>query len=209
MAKMYPPFVSPDTKSPGERDLFGKIRDDPATQDWLVLHSLNIADHVKRVSGEADFVIIVPNQGILCLEVKASQSIRRDNGLWYYGTKSGSDSRGPFKQASEAMHSIRKRLIDKDPTLSNLVFWSAVLFPYLEFDIYSPEWHSWQAIDNKQFHLVPISKIVLNVLAQARSLLKVHAGLILQNPSPIYNNLSVPFLSLDLTLRFSNHQQRN
>ena len=32
------------------------------TEGWIVLHSLAIAEHVRQVEGEADFVVIVPHQ---------------------------------------------------------------------------------------------------------------------------------------------------
>lgn len=98
MAKMLPAKIYSDTKSPGEKEIFRRLEHDPATKDWIVLHSLDIPEHVKQVSGEVDFLILVPEKGILCLEVKALTTIRRENGVWYYGTKLTSDHRGPFKQ---------------------------------------------------------------------------------------------------------------
>jgi hypothetical protein len=63
---MIPPVVHNQCTSPGERFLFSRIAGDPATKDWIVLHSLDIANHVRQVSGEADFVIITlrPPNGI-------------------------------------------------------------------------------------------------------------------------------------------------
>ena len=85
------------------------------------------------MSGEADFVIIIPHKGVLCMEVKAHSKIKREAGLWYYGNNPTPDKRGPFKQSSEAMHSIRNRLLKEDPGLESIPFWSAVIFPYSEF----------------------------------------------------------------------------
>ncbi|MDY6994487.1 MAG: NERD domain-containing protein, partial [Pseudomonadota bacterium] len=68
MAIMYPPSISAGTKSPGEIDIFEKMKYDPLTTDWVVLHSLDIAEHKRQIEGEADFVIIIPNKGVLCLE---------------------------------------------------------------------------------------------------------------------------------------------
>src|SRR5688500_9443632 len=97
---MIPPVVHGGCTSPGEREIFRRLRDDPATSDWIVLHSLDVAEHRKQIAGEIDFVVIVPAKGVLCLEVKACRSLRRDGGLWYYGTEAKADARGPFKQAS-------------------------------------------------------------------------------------------------------------
>ena len=76
MARMSPNVISPETRSEGERRLFKLLRDDPATKGWTVLHSIDIPRHINNVSGEADFVIIVPGRGILILEVKGHYSIR-------------------------------------------------------------------------------------------------------------------------------------
>ena len=113
MARMSPNVINPDTKSNGERKLFKLLRDDPGTKDWVVLHSIDIPRHINNVTGEADFVIIVPGGGILIIEVKGHYSIRRDEGMWYYGQEIQGDSRGPFKQAMEAMYSIKDFIKDK------------------------------------------------------------------------------------------------
>lgn len=172
MARMIPAQIYRGNPSPGEKEIFRRLKGDPNTKEWIVLHSLDIARHTKRVGGEADFVIIVPGKGVLCLEVKAASSIRREEGLWYYGLNPKPDKRGPFKQAAEAMHSIRNRLLKQDRTLAGVLFWSAVIFPYVEFNISSGEWHPWQVFDGIDFRRTPVSSLVLEVLRQARTLLK-------------------------------------
>jgi len=172
MARMIPASISTNYPSPGEREIFENLKGDPATHDWTVLHSLDVAHHLKQISGEIDFVIIVPSKGVLCLEVKACTQLRRDGGVWYYGSDPNPDTRGPFKQASQGMHSIRKRLIAQKPHLSRVVFWSAVVFPYIEFDASSVEWHSWQVISASNYRKTSTSSLFLNVLERARSFLR-------------------------------------
>lgn len=164
---MYPPSISLGTDSPGEIELFKKLKNDPLTEDWIVLHSLDIARHKLQREGEADFVIIVPNKGVLCLEVKAAKSIKRERGLWHIGRKRP-EKRGPFKQASLAMHSIQEELWKKDGSLKKIVFGSAVIFPYIKFDLESTEWHSWQAIDENDLDRKSIGQIVVETLDQIR-----------------------------------------
>jgi hypothetical protein len=41
--------------------------------------------------------------------------------MWYYGSSTNPDFRGPFKQAAEAMHSIRKKLSERRPDLAGVV----------------------------------------------------------------------------------------
>ena len=169
---MIPAQIYRGNPSSGEKEIFRRLAEDPNTKEWIVLHSLDIARHVERVAGEADFVIIIPHKGVLCLEVKAASNIRREKGLWYYGSNPRPDKRGPFKQASEAMHSIRNRLLKKDRALAAVLFWSAVIFPYVEFGISSGEWHPWQVIDSNGFRRKPVSSLILEVLEKARTLLK-------------------------------------
>ena len=173
---MIPPRIHPDCSSPGEQEIFLRLRDDPETQSWIVLHSLDVADHATQIAGEIDFVVLVPRKGVLCVEVKACSSLRRVDGLWYYGRNTKPDARGPFKQASKAMHSIRTKLAAQRPTLSKIPFWSTVIFPYLEFSIESEEWHGWQVIDNRGFRSGSIGKLLTGVLDQARGFLQTKAS---------------------------------
>lgn len=169
MARMIPSTIHHERASTGEREVFRRLRDDPSTGDWIVLHSLDIADHVRQVSGEADFIVIVPQRGVLCLEIKGCSRLHRADGKWYYGTDPVPDTRGPFRQASEAMHSIRKRLVRAEPSLSRVVFWSAVVFPYVTFNAVSGEWHDWQVIDRQSFTARPLGASLWAVLERARA----------------------------------------
>jgi hypothetical protein len=169
---MIPPVIPASCPSPGEREIFTRLRDEPGTRDWIVLHSLDIAHHLCQIAGEADFVIIAPALGVLCLEVKACHSLQRKDGLWYYGHDLHGDPRGPFKQASDAMHSLRQQVVRAEPALSRVPFWSAVAFPFIEFKATSDEWHPWQVIDSPRFRRQPLASLVTGILRSARSLLK-------------------------------------
>lgn len=166
---MIPSTIHHERASTGEREVFRRLRDDPSTGNWIILHSLDIANHVRQVSGEADFIVVVPHRGVLCLEIKGCSRLHRADGKWYYGNDPVPDTRGPFRQASEAMHSIRKRLVRAEPSLSRVVFWSAVVFPYVPFNATSGEWHDWQVIDRQLFTARPIGSSVQTVLEQARA----------------------------------------
>ncbi|HYJ89185.1 MAG TPA: NERD domain-containing protein [Pyrinomonadaceae bacterium] len=167
---MIPPEIYADCPSRGERELFQRLRDSPATRDWIVLHSLDIANHVKQVAGEIDFVCIVPGKGVLCVEVKACKSVHRREGKWFYGAHDmGGDVRGPFKQAAEGMHSLRSRVTARRPDLSRIVFWSCVVFTDCRFNSQSEEWHPWQVVDTSLFISRPISATLERVLDSARA----------------------------------------
>lgn len=171
MARMIPPTIPAACPSPGEQEIFAKLKQEEATGDWIVLHSLDIAQHLRQVSGEADFVIIVPSLGVLCLEVKACHSLERRDGLWFYGRDPKGDPRGPFKQAAEAMHSLRQQVSRSDASLSRVPFWSAVAFPFIEFKAASGEWHPWQVIDLSRFKRQEMAPLVRGILRSARAYL--------------------------------------
>lgn len=168
MARMIPPLVAADAPK-GEKQLFAKLRDDPNAKDWLVLHSFDIRRHVARAEGEADMVIVVPGLGVLCIEVKGC-GVVREGGLWKYSYDQPKTSTvGPFRQASQAAHSIRQYLALKDSSLASLVFHSAVLFTEVDFADKSLEWEPWQIIGRTEFLRQPISSLVTRVLEAAHS----------------------------------------
>ena len=151
MARMMPAFC-PDDAPPGEKAVYVELQGDDHTSDWIVLHSLGIADHVRQVEGEADFVVIVPNTGILVIEVKSHLSIdRRSDGTWKLGNDAPT-SRGPFQQASEAKHSLREYLERKHFDLRSVPTLAAVWFTGVRARTMlpaSPEWHDWQVLDSE------------------------------------------------------------
>jgi hypothetical protein len=165
MTRMIPPAYDPRTTSPGEREVFERLRDDPDTDGWVALHSLGIATHPRQIQGEADFVILVPGSGIVCLEVKSHLSVSRlPDGKWKLG-KHQPEVRGPFKQADEAQHAITGQLRKASPRLPPLPITSAVCFTHARFQMSNPtEWHSWQAIDTVAFRRNPISALLHSVL---------------------------------------------
>ena len=171
MARMIPAAIDPNTPSPGERDAFQRLASDPIASDWTVIHSLDLPHHIRQISGELDFVILIPGSGILCLEVKAANTVSRREGLWYYGQEPKGDPRGPFRQASDGMHSLRERLVKRYPPAGGAVFWSAVVLPYATLDFQSEEWHAWQLIDSTRYRSGSLAESCQNVLARAREFL--------------------------------------
>ena len=165
---MLPSFCS-KTAPPGERLIYEKLKDDPGAKGWIVLHSLNLANHVKNIQGEADFVIIIPSLGVIVLEVKSHKSVRVNEHGWWMGSE-GFDERGPFKQASDAMFSILKFLGNLGFKTFGLPFVSAAAFTEISFPEKSPEWHQWQVLDRQSLTASSISSSCRVILQEARSL---------------------------------------
>lgn len=148
MARMIPPKISKKTKSPGEILLFPMFESDKVTENWIVLHSLNIADHVSNMEGEADFLVLAPGHGIALVEVKAVQSVGRSNGIWQLGSLPAT-TRSPFDQANEAYRSVEKSLKTLGFELSGIPFNSIVWFTHISSThhiVNTPEWNQWEAL---------------------------------------------------------------
>lgn len=169
---MIPTVIDPGTPSLGERDAFHRLESDPLAEGWTVIHSLYLPYHVRQISGELDFVVLVPGKGILCLEIKAAASVARRGGMWFYGKEPNGDPRGPFRQAAEGMHSLRERLRKRYPAASRAVFWSAVVLPYTSLDFESEEWHPWQLIDSARYRSASLAASCIDVLDRARRFLE-------------------------------------
>ncbi len=152
------PAYCPGDAPPGEKAVFEGLQKSEGTSDWIVLHSLGIANHIRQVAGEADFVAIVPGAGILVIEVKSHRSVeRRSDGTWKLG-KDVPTVRGPFQQASEAMYSVRDFLRKKHADLRSVPLLSAVWFTSVRARTMlpsNPEWHAWQVMDSEDLKTAP------------------------------------------------------
>jgi hypothetical protein len=166
---MMPPYC-PEEAPPGERALFNALASSPETDRWIVLHSLAIASHVRQVKGEADFVVIVPDHGVLVVEVKSHPSSERlPDGRWKLGTQAPT-SRGPFQQANEAMHSIKNYLMSRAVNLRSVPVIDAVWFTHVRARTMlpqSPEWHSWQLLDSEDLRTGAVPAILRTLAAGA------------------------------------------
>jgi len=177
--RFIPPSVDRDVNR-GERAVYEALRvSDSAsgharggldTSGWPILHSLDIAEHNRAEAGEEDFLVVAPGLGVLVLEVKGVHRVARRQGVWVLGDgpEAREDKRGPFKQASEAMHSLRDRLVRGRPHLNGVPFWSAVCFPFLDFGESSEEWHSWQVIDRRAMAACSLAELLARVLENGR-----------------------------------------
>ena len=169
MARMIPPVFGPTNPSDGERRIFGLLRDDPLTSTWVVLHSQDIARHVRQVVGEVDFVVLIPSKGVLCLEIKGHKRVRRHGGAWYLG-QDGPDYRGPFKQAVDGTNSILKRVKLRCPDFGATPFVWAVIFPFVAaVDRFATdEWQPWQLVTADELSRSSIGKLLSGIIDAER-----------------------------------------
>lgn len=153
MARMIPSVISPEVKSNAERIIFEWFRDDPKSDDWIVLHSLGISNHNKIIYGEVDFFVLAPHLGLFAIEVKGGR-VKRDCGIWYFTDKhgnSGKKERGPFDQARDGVFNIvdalKSRLDGGHKHLAKVFFGIGVMFPDIEYSTVGVDEEQWQVFD--------------------------------------------------------------
>lgn len=153
MSKMIPSVISPEIKSAAEKHIFEWFRNDPRTEDWIVLHSLGIANHNHVIHGETDFFVLVPYMGLFALEVKGGR-VRRKDGVWSFTDRYGNvgtKERGPFDQAWDGVFSIvndiKSKLDTSHQYLENIFFGIGVMFPDVEYTTVGCDEEQWQVFD--------------------------------------------------------------
>lgn len=171
MSRMMPPFYDESIKSNAEKYIFGLLQNDPDTKDWICLHSLGLARHQSQVYGEIDFVVLVPEEGVFCLEVKGGNVGRRD-GMWTFTNRYGEQNhrqKGPFQQVRDNMFSLMKeveRHFGGHHRLSRLLYGQGVLFPDIQWERDDTEGELWQVYD-RNFRR-PISTFIRQLARESR-----------------------------------------
>lgn len=128
MARLIPSFVD-DSAPPGEHDVFAQLKGAPG--DWTVLHSLDLAPWNRRRRTEIDFLVIVPDTGILCVEVKSHRQVFFDGDRWHPETI----KRSPFKQALDARYAFSRRLAAVASGFSRIPVLHCCIFPRAYVDL--------------------------------------------------------------------------
>lgn len=168
MARMLPNRMAPEVTSSAERRVYEWLENDPATEDWVVLHSLGLARHEKLLFGEIDFVVLAPYYGVFCLEVKGGR-VSRTNGFWEFTNKFGETNRkvrGPFDQARDGMFSLMKEIksrIQQKNDYASLLYGYGVVFPDIDFDIDGPDYDKKQIWDRTASRKMPISSFIVGL----------------------------------------------
>ena len=158
---MIPPYISPEVKSSGEKQLFERFKLAPGTEDWTVLHSLFLTRHVKRLYGEIDFLIMAPKLGIFVIEVK-SGDVTRKGGVWFYGDRFGNKNRsniGPFIQAKDGMFTLMNEVSNKfgnNHSLTKIIYGYGVMFPHMDDRIDGVDIDQWR-IYYRGSHKYPVT----------------------------------------------------
>ena len=137
MAKIFPRFVDDFHGSYGEKQIFKslKILDDT----WTIFHSINWQkrnSNGKIYWGEADFVIMNKDYGILVVEVKSGGITFRD-GEWYQTRLDNNETnrmKNPFSQANRSKYKFKELFENKFGFSVKIFVEKIVWFPSISND---------------------------------------------------------------------------
>lgn len=145
MARLIPSFMD-DRTPPGEHDVFNMLGNGP--DDWVALHALDLAPWNRNLRTEIDFVLVVPDTGILCIEVKSHENISFDGARWHPATI----TRSPFKQALDGRHTLYRRLTEIAPQFKSIPIVHFCIFPRSQFEVgRNISVQTWEVMDRRAF----------------------------------------------------------
>jgi hypothetical protein len=112
-----------------EQEVIDALREVQGHDDIHIYHSLNIAVSDERLSGEADLVVVVPNQGVVIVEIKGGKSADLTKGNVHIKGAAKED-KDPFLQVEEVKKEIQGYLDKKglQPPIARAV-WLPLAMP--------------------------------------------------------------------------------
>ncbi len=108
MATMVPPALPEAPEA--DQVVFNLLRDDPATDGWVIFHGVKPPRSDRRQQ-EIDFLALVPDTAILCLEVKRG-GFEVKQGQWY-ALRTSEPIDQPGRQTEKAMFGLDDQLRDR------------------------------------------------------------------------------------------------
>lgn len=100
---------------------------------WVVMHSLGLGAHDKKVWGEAD-IVVLSTHGIFALEVKGGK-VECIGGEWKYSGDFPTfyKKESPWQQASGAMFALKAKLTEQRSFFHDIMFGFGVVMPFTTF----------------------------------------------------------------------------
>ena len=144
MARCIP--EEPTFVTESERQVWERLRDG-LPHDCVVMANVRLTDEVK--DHEVDLLVLIPEAGLLCLEVKGGSVWLEDDG-WRVNRGGVVERCDPVSQAREGKHAIR-RYVESDPrwgSREQVAFSHGVVLPHTEL----PEGFSVPELPRWGFH---------------------------------------------------------
>ena len=96
-------------KNKSELKVLEAIQSSPLTKDWTLLHGVEISHSFKKKDEEIDFVVLIPEQGIVVIEVKGARTFSFDeNGVELKGIPD--PHKNPFDQARTGVRNLKHEM---------------------------------------------------------------------------------------------------
>ncbi|WP_232819202.1 nuclease-related domain-containing DEAD/DEAH box helicase [Homoserinimonas sp. OAct 916] len=109
---MIPPYPRAGANR-SEKQIFSALEGILDRPEWVVIHSLTVAQNLGALMGETDFVVIAPGKGILLIEAKSPKYVEYKAGDWYLD-RTPQPHKDPLRQLDSARRSIRGFLRERD-----------------------------------------------------------------------------------------------
>lgn len=118
---------------------------------WVIMHSLGLGAHEKKVWGEAD-IVVLSTRGIFALEVKGGK-IECVAGEWKYSGdfRTFYKKESPWQQASGAMFALKAKLIEQRSFFHGIMFGFGVVMPFTTFTETGAEIIQEVLLDKREF----------------------------------------------------------
>ena len=144
----------------GERAVCEALLKDPSCKKWTLFHSFKLSEHIKKVAGEIDIIAAIPEQGILCIEVKG-----------YHDAVDAAEVNRNLKQAWDNQTSLIEFLKARKGFLSEIPISHVVIYPFLECSHNSKlhDGKAWEILDKSSMEC--IRKSLQDSMAKSRELL--------------------------------------
>ena len=136
MAQMFPDVeklgkITSINKS--EIEFYDLLKNSEHTSNWKVFYSKIIK--FKYKTREVDFIIFIPNEGIVLVELKANNPIRisQDEFVYnYHGVEKAQEN--PFRKIKNTAHQFKTTLNLSEEEKNKVFVSSIVVFPKLKFE---------------------------------------------------------------------------
>lgn len=167
MAWMIPDVDPSQLEHTSEEPVYIALRDQ-LSDKFVVLHSYPWLRPWRGegalLEGEADFVILHPEHGLLVLEVKGGEKIRHDGYRWFREAIDGPrEFQDPFRQAQRGMHALLDIVKERSGgrvQKSDFVHGYVVVFPHVDYEGQPPP-HADRAIVISRRHLSFLEQAIM------------------------------------------------